>query len=219
MNNDLENQLGFDFPNNPRSPSALPVEPLPMPDADVLFYPTFFERLESDRIFEELLEDIRWRQDTIKYYGKEIDLPRLTAWYGDKGTDYTYSHIAMQSEAWTPALLNIKSRIENATDARFNSVLLNLYRTGKDGVSWHQDNEPELGKDPVIASVSFGEVRRFQFRHKFNKELSKFDIDLTPGSLIIIKGTTQQFWQHQIPKTSRSVKPRINLTFRLINKI
>src|SRR5205085_1550841 len=141
-------------------------------------------------------------------------LPRLTAWYGDAGKSYTYSHIAMKSEPWTPILLYIKNRIEEVVEVSFNSVLLNLYRSGKDSVSWHQDNERELGENPVIGSVSFGGIRRFQFRHRLKKDIGKVDLNLTPGSLLIMKGTTQQCWQHQIPKTSKPVLPRINLTFR-----
>lgn len=192
-------------------------EELSMPDATVIFYRNFFAEEENDKFFQQLSQEIKWQQDKIKYYGKEIDLPRLTAWYGDAGKSYTYSHIAMKSEPWTPLLLDIKNQIEEVAKVNFNSVLLNLYRSGKDGVSWHQDNEPELGSSPVIGSVSFGETRRFQFRHKFKKELSKVDLNLTPGSLLLMKGTTQQFWQHQIPKTSKSILPRINLTFRVIS--
>jgi alkylated DNA repair dioxygenase AlkB len=187
-----------------------------MPDADVCIYRDFFTREESDNIFQELLDTIKWQQDTIKYYGKEVNLPRLTAWYGDSGAYYTYSNISMHPHAWTPILSHIKGRIEKVAYANFNSVLLNLYRHGKDSVSWHQDNEPELGKNPIIASVSFGAVRLFQFKHKFKKDLSRFDTELTHGSLLIMKGSTQQFWQHKIPKTRRKVGKRINLTFRMI---
>ena len=123
----------------------------------------------------------------------------------------------MSPDAWIPTLLSIKSRIEEVTQAKFNSVLLNLYRCGKDGVSWHSDDEPELGKNPIIASVSFGEARRFQLRHKLDKSLDKVEITLTHGSLLIMKGSTQHFWQHQIPKTAKSLRERINLTFRIIN--
>ncbi|MET0625773.1 MAG: alpha-ketoglutarate-dependent dioxygenase AlkB [Pyrinomonadaceae bacterium] len=187
-----------------------------MPDAEVDFYPNFFEEQESDELFRQLSQEVKWQQDKIKHYGKEIDLPRLTAWYGDAGKSYTYSHIAMKSEPWTPVLLYIKSRIEEVVEVSFNSVLLNLYRGGKDSVSWHQDNERELGENPVISSVSFGGVRRFQLRHKLKKDVSKVDLNLTPGSLLVMKGRTQQFWQHQVPKTSKPVLPRINLTFRVI---
>lgn len=191
-------------------------ERLSMPDAEVVFYSNFFNEQESNEIFQQLMQETKWQQDKIKHYGKEIDLPRLTAWYGDAGKSYTYSHIAMKTEPWMPLLLHIKNRVEGVAEVSFNSVLLNLYRTGKDSVSWHQDNERELGENPVIGSVSFGETRRFQFRHKLKKYLNKVDLNLTPGSLLLMKGKTQQFWQHQIPKTAKTVSPRINLTFRII---
>lgn len=188
-----------------------------MPDGEVAIYRNFFNNVESDQIFQELLSKIKWRQDKMKLYGKEFELPRLTAWYGDDGKSYTFSGIPMNPDAWTPTLLSIKSRIEEVTQAKFNSVLLNLYRSGKDGVSWHSDDEPELGKNPMIASVSFGETRRFQLRHKLDKSLDKVEITLTHGSLLIMKGSTQHFWQHQIPKTAKSLRERTNLTFRIIN--
>lgn len=215
MKSEVKHQLDFGFANDKELSSSLPLS-LPMPDAEVIIYPNFFEKEESDKIFQELFRDIKWRQDEIEYYGKKIDLPRLTAWYGDFGKSYTYSSILMNSDAWTPTLLFIKERIEKVANVFFNSVLLNLYRNGRDSVSWHRDNEPELGENPVIASVSFGETRKFQFRHRLRKELGKIDVDLTHGSLLIMKGATQQFWQHQIPKTSKHVAPRINLTFRII---
>ena len=188
-----------------------------MPDGEVAIYRNFFNKVESDQIFQELLSKIKWRQDKMKLYGKEFELPRLTAWYGDDGKSYTFSRIPMNPDAWTHTLLSVKSRIEEVTQAKFNSVLLNLYRSGKDGVSWHSDDEPELGKNPMIASVSFGETRRFQLRHKLDKSLDKVEITLTHGSLLIMKGSTQHFWQHQIPKSAKSLRERINLTFRIIN--
>lgn len=188
-----------------------------MPDGEVAIYRNFFNKVESDQIFQELLSKIKWRQDKMKLYGKEFELPRLTAWYGDDGKSYTFSGIPMNPDAWTLTLLSIKSKIEEVTQAKFNSVLLNLYRSGKDGVSWHSDDEPELGKNPMIASVSFGETRRFQLRHKLDKSLDKVEITLTHGSILIMKGSTQHFWQHQIPKSAKSLRERINLTFRIIN--
>jgi alkylated DNA repair dioxygenase AlkB len=188
----------------------------PMPDGQIVMYRNFFNQVESNQTFQELLNGIKWRQDKMKLFGKEVDLPRLTAWYGDEGKSYTYSGIPMNPDTWTPTLLSIKSRIEEVAQVKFNSVLVNLYRSGKDSVSWHTDDEPELGKDPIIGSVSFGEVRRFQMKHKLNKSLDKIEIALTHGSLLIMKGSTQHFWQHQIPKTSKSLRERINLTFRII---
>ncbi len=186
-----------------------------MKNAEVTFYQNLFNKSESDELFETLLYDINWRQDKMKLYGKEINLPRRTAWYGDSGKSYTFSGIHLNPEPWTPILLQIKKRIEDVSRVEFNSVLLNLYRHGNDGISWHTDAEPELGENPVIGSVSFGETRRFMFRHRQDQNL-KSEVDLTHGSFLLMAGETQHFWQHQIPKTSRTIEPRINLTFRLI---
>lgn len=134
---------------------------------------------------------------------------------GDVGKSYTFSGIQLNPESWTPTLLKIKARVEAIANVSFNSVLLNLYRDGNDGISWHSDAEPELGQNPIIASVSFGELRRFLFKHKYQKDL-KEEIALTHGSFLLMSGTTQHFWQHQIPKTKKKVNSRINLTFRTI---
>jgi alkylated DNA repair dioxygenase AlkB len=191
-------------------------EQMEMPDAEVVFYPTFFNSDESRAYFQELSNSIHWQQQSIDLLGSTILLPRLTAWYGDMGKSYTYSGLTVHPESWTPILLAIKSRIETAANISFNSVLLNFYRSGQDSVSWHSDDEPELGTNPVIGSVSFGGTRLFQFKHKSKSELRR-SVELTSGSLLIMRGTTQHFWKHQIPKTKKPVDPRINLTFRVIN--
>ncbi len=190
-------------------------EVLSMPNAEVTFYRNFFDSQESDRIFEILRDEINWRQDKMKLYGKDINLPRKTAWYGDMDKSYTFSGIHLNPEPWTPTLLEVKERIEDVAGVEFNSVLLNLYRHGNDGISWHTDEEPELGENPVIGSVSFGGTRKFMFRHRQDKDI-KAEVELTDGSFLLMAGETQHFWQHQIPKTSRYVEPRINLTFRVI---
>ncbi len=188
---------------------------LAMADADVYFYPAFFEAAIADSLFEDLTQKIRWREDKIKLFGRLIDQPRRTAWYGDSGCAYSYSGITMQPEDWTPELLLIRHRVEERVGVVFNSVLLNQYRSERDSVSWHSDDEKELGMNPVIASVSFGATRRFQFKHKSTPE-KKAALDLTHGSFLLMSGTTQQFWLHQIPKSARTIGPRINLTFRTI---
>jgi len=190
-------------------------EVLSMPNAEVTFYRNFFDSQESDRIFEILRDEINWRQDKMKLYGKDINLPRKTAWYGDMDKSYTFSGIHLNPEPWTPTLLEVKERIEDVAGVEFNSVLLNLYRHGNDGISWHTDEEPELGENPVIGSVSFGGTRKLMFRHRQDKDI-KAEVELTDGSFLLMAGETQHFWQHQIPKTSRHVEPRINLTFRVI---
>lgn len=191
-------------------------EQLPMSDAEVILYRNFFDRNESDQIFYDLHNTISWTQEVTKLFGKQVNLPRLTAWYGDPGKSYCYSKIKMEPILWSPTLIKIKSKIEALINTQFNSVLLNLYRDGKDSVAWHSDDEPELGKNPVIASVSFGATRRFMFRNKTQKEL-KYEIELTHGSFLLMTGATQHYWQHQIPKTNRLMQPRINLTFRKVS--
>ncbi|MEG3839704.1 alpha-ketoglutarate-dependent dioxygenase AlkB [Microcoleus sp. herbarium14] len=187
-------------------------------DGEVIFYPNFFSVEESDRFFSDLYSSVNWRQDTIHFYGKKIPLPRLTGWYGDEGKSYTYSGIEQHPEPWTPTLKIIKSKAEEISEVTFNSVLLNLYRHGKDSVSWHSDDEPELGENPIIASISFGASRRFSLKHKISK-YHKIYIDLLNGSLLLMKGETQHCWQHQLAKTLKSVEPRINLTFRVIKPV
>ena len=188
----------------------------PIPDGKIIIYQNFFEELESDQFFKELLNSINWQQDKIKMFSKEVNLPRLTAWYGDEGKSYKYSGITMKPDPWTSTLLSIKERVEKVVELNFNSVLANLYRNGKDYVSWHTDDELELGNNPTIASVSFGATRRFQLRHKSNKNLDTIEFSLSNGSLLIMRGTTQHFWKHQVPKTAKLLTERINLTFRAI---
>lgn len=217
MNRQAEKQLDFGLEPDKNAIESKPSrETLQMPDADVSMFRMFFSRAESDLFFLSLLNQTRWRQDKIRIYGKQIDLPRLTAWYGDPGKSYSYSGISMDPYPWTETLREIKSRVDGEAQVRFNSVLLSLYRNGNDSLSWHQDDEPELGEDPVIASVSFGATRSFQFRYKPDKNVHKVSVDLTHGSLLIMKGPTQRFWMHQVPKTAKPVAPRINLTFRII---
>ena len=191
------------------------LQTLDLPEAEVVLYPAFFSASEADRLLRELRDTTAWRQETIKFYGKKIDVPRLTAWYGDEGTSYIYSGIKNVPLPWTAALMEVKRSVERPAGVVFNSVLLNRYRTGKDSVSWHADDEPEFGEQPVIASVSFGGTRSFQFKHKKQKEL-KASVELTHGSLLIMRGGTQANWLHQIPKTAKPVEERLNLTFRAI---
>lgn len=184
-------------------------------DGEAFLYSHFFSKSESDEFFSKLYTEIQWKQETIKIFGEDKLLPRLTAWYGDEGKSYTYSGIKQNPEPWTDTLKLIKSRVEEMAKVTFNSVLLNLYRDGKDSVSWHSDDEPELGKNPIIASVSLGETRKFSLKHKVLKGC-KVNLNLPHGSLLLMKGETQHHWQHQISKTTKEVGRRINLTFRLI---
>lgn len=182
---------------------------------DVTYSPEFFSVEEADLLFEQVHTSTAWRQEVIWMYGREVPVPRLTAWVGDPGKTYTYSNIALQPAPWTPPLLAIKARVEQVATTSFNSVLLNMYRTGADGVAWHSDDERELGRAPVIASVSLGATRRFQLRQRSNSA-ERRELDLRHGSLLMMRGDTQHVWEHQVPKTAKPVGPRVNLTFRSI---
>ena len=187
-----------------------------MPDAEVYHWPNFFTAEQSTIYLQELISTVAWRQENIKIFGKQILLPRLTAWYGDPGKSYRYSGIQNNPEPWTATLLKIKRAIEVPANVVFNSVLLNYYRHNQDSMGWHADDEPELGTNPVIASVSLGQARRFDFRHRINKSLPKISVLLGSGSLLLMQGTTQHFWQHQVPKVRAQTGVRLNLTFRVI---
>ena len=188
---------------------------LNLPDAEIIYYPHFFDKIEADAIFAQLTNDIPWEQDDIRLFGKTHPQPRLTALFGNEGKPYSYSNIKMQPQPWTLLLKKIKSYVESISDTNFTTVLLNWYRDGKDSNGWHADDEKELGTNPIIASVSFGAERVFQLKHNSISGL-KQNILLEHGSLLVMKGTTQHFWKHQIPKTAKPIGPRINLTFRVI---
>jgi alkylated DNA repair dioxygenase AlkB len=179
-------------------------------DGEVLWFEHAIEQRDADRLLDDLAASIAWRQEVATIMGRRVPIPRLTAWHGEAG--YVYSGIAMAPAAWTPPLLELKRCAEDHAGQAFNSVLLNLYRDGRDSVGWHADNEPGLGRNPVIASLSLGATRRFQLKHRRLDE--RVAIDLTHGSCLIMAGATQHHWLHQLPKTARPVGPRINLTFR-----
>ena len=193
-------------------------ESLDLPDANVRIYNDFFGPREANRLFETLKTEIQWRQDSIKYNGRSVLLPRETAWYGDPERSYTFSGIHLHPSPWTETLQQIKRRIEKATETTFNSVLLNKYRDGNDSVSWHSDSEPELGVNPVIGSVSFGQTRSFVMKHTGSGETRI--IALKHGSFLVMAGRTQHCWVHSVPKLQmvkgQPIGPRINLTFRTI---
>ena len=183
-------------------------------DAEIDYYPDFFSLAKANELFLKLQNEIPWQQDNITVYGKTYLQPRLTALFGDPGKPYKYSNIVMEPHHWSPLILIIKEEIEKICNENFTSVLLNFYRNGQDSNGWHADNENELGENPIIASVSLGAERVFQLKH--NKLELKQNIVLHHGSLLIMKGTTQHFWKHQIPKTKKEIDSRINLTFRII---
>lgn len=199
----------------PQSSGGKPNEGLNiLQNGEYIYYPNFFSKLESDVLFQDLRKNILWKQETMFMYGKKIEFPRLTAWYGDNDKPYTFSGITLHPLPWTSEILKIKQKIEPIAKTEFNSVLLNLYRSGNDSISWHTDAEKELGINPVIASANFGATRKFQLRHINTNE--KLEIELGHGSLLIMQGELQHFWQHQVPKTSKPIGERINLTFRMI---
>jgi len=184
-------------------------------DGEIYYFPEFFTKEESDNFFNYLKNNIPWRQEPIKMFGKEIMQPRLTALYGDPTIAYSYSGIHMKPHAFTDPLLEIKIRLEKEAGVTFTHVLLNYYRDGKDSMGWHRDNEKSLGCLPIIGSVSFGESRTFQLRHYKHKKVKK-SLLLENGSFLLMKGETQQHWEHQVPKTQIKIGERINLTFRVI---
>jgi len=184
--------------------------------ADLLdYHPQLFDQQESASLLKTFITEASWVQETVQMYGKMIKTPRLTAWYGDSGKSYTFSGNKYHPIPWTQELLNIKARVEPLAGLRFNTVLLNYYRDGNDSVAWHSDDEYELGKNPVIASVSFGQARRFDLREKQDHQ-HKYSIDLENGSLLLMKGDLQHLWEHCIAKSARPMKERVNLTFRVI---
>jgi len=180
---------------------------------EVFYFPLFFNKQESGYYLQRLVEDINWKQEPIKIFGKEIMQPRLTAWFGDK--DYSYSGIKMRSEPFPALLSEIVRKVEKHAGSALNSALLNFYRDGKDSMGWHRDNEKELGNNPLIASLSFGAKRKFRMRNYKDKNIS-FTIELEHGSLLLMRGETQHCWEHAVSKTNQLTDPRVNITFRNI---
>jgi alkylated DNA repair dioxygenase AlkB len=179
--------------------------------AEFEYWDTFLNEIDAVKFFDQLLTSSPWREQIINIYGKKMPLPRLTCWYGDKGAAYRYSGIINEPDPWTPILKNLRSRVQEFVGAKFNSVLLNLYRHGTDSLGWHADDESELGDEPTIASVSLGGERRFDVKE--NNGGVRLQIALRSGSLLVMKSKSQKLWVHSVPKTKDSA-PRINLTFR-----
>ena len=186
-----------------------------LPDADITYYPQFLNQEKANYYFNLLKQNVPWQQDDIKIFGKIYPQPRLTALYGNNGKPYSYSNITMQSHRFSEELSEIKYKIEELIKIEFTTCLLNLYRDGKDSNGWHADNEKELGQNPVIASLTLGQERYFHLKHTQDKG-PKQKILLEHGSLLLMQGATQHHWLHQIPKTAKPIKERINLTFRVI---
>ncbi|MGL3608033.1 alpha-ketoglutarate-dependent dioxygenase AlkB family protein [Rhizobium sp. G187] len=187
---------------------------LPLVDADVVYHPAPDLGISADELHAQLKDELVWEQHFVRIEGKTIPQPRLSSWYGEVVHTYSTLAHALKPYPFTPLLEKLKNRIEAICNARFNSMLANLYRDGSDSIGWHSDKEPELGIDPVIASLSFGAERRFDLRRKDNHAKTA-RIVLQHGSLLIMGGGTQQYWQHGIARTTGVVGERINLTFRL----
>lgn len=189
-----------------------------LPNAELIYVPDFFSKQEADNYFKTIKDQTNWQHDDITVFGKTYKQPRLTALFGDTNQKYSYSNITMHPEPFTSTLLDIKTKVEDFSDEKFNTLLVNLYRDGNDSNGWHADNEKELGTNPVIASVSFGEERPFYFKHRTLKN-ERHKLNLEHGSLLIMKGEMQHYWLHQIAKTKRQIQPRINLTFRRLIQV
>lgn len=183
-------------------------------DGEVFLYENIFPKEQAFFYFDQLKSEINWKQEGMKIYGKKILFPRLTAWYAEEGKTYKYSGLLNIPEEFGACLKEIKSKVEDKCEFKFNSALLNFYRSGQDSMGWHADNEPELGKNPVIASVSIGGGRKMQFKHRKIAK-STINLYLPPNSLLVMQGEAQHHWLHQIPKTKES-NERINITFRFI---
>ncbi|WP_421864255.1 alpha-ketoglutarate-dependent dioxygenase AlkB family protein [Motiliproteus sp.] len=193
-------------------------QPLPatgLADAELHYQAQFLSAVEADHYLAQLQQQLDWRQDRIRLFGRETPIPRLQAWYGDPGLHYRYSGLSLYAQGWPDPLLALKQQLEQQTGQRFNAVLANLYRNGVDSMGWHADDEPELGPNPVIASLSLGQPRPFQLRRR-DDPIQRYELLLEHGSLLLMAGSTQHHWQHALPKRTRLTQPRINLTFRRI---
>lgn len=183
-------------------------------DGTVHYYGQIFSSEEADSYYTTLLEHLEWQHDEAIIFGKHISTKRKVAWYGDTAFEYTYSGILKRASVWPQVLLTIKSEIETQARETFNSCLCNLYHNGSEGMAWHSDGEKDLKKHGAIASVTFGAERKFGFKHKIDK--NTIYLNLSHGSLLVMKGSTQDHWLHRLPPTTKISQPRINLTFRTI---
>jgi alkylated DNA repair dioxygenase AlkB len=188
------------------------VRPLLPYDGAADYMPLLFSRTESDSLLQELLETTPWKEDEVVLFGQRRILSRKVAWMADAGFAYSYSGTSKSASPWTPPLQLVKDRVERQTARRFNSCLLNLYHNGSEGMGWHSDDEKTLGRNPVIASVSFGAARIFKLKHRESKEV--VSLTLEHGSLLVMRGETQHRWVHTMPKSKKVTTPRVNLTFR-----
>lgn len=183
-------------------------------DGSAMLHPWVLGDLGGEDVRDRLIAQLPWQSNTIRVFGVEHVEPRLVSWHGDPGAAYSYSGLQMTVNEWTPLLLELRGICERLAGTSFNSVLVNLYRDGNDKVGWHADDEPELGPEPVIASLSLGATRRFRFRHRETGET--VSTELGSGSLVVMSGLSQKCWVHEVPRQKRVTAPRINLTFRRV---
>ena len=183
-------------------------------DGELYWLPQCYAKEKADACFQRLYKQLDWQQEELFIYGRRLKVPRLMAWYGNDDAYYRYSGVNHRPQAWTVELLELKEDVEAISGQDFNSVLANLYRDGQDSMGCHADDEKELGLNPIIASLSFGDSRLLRFRH--NKSRQKLDIELDHGDLLLMAGDLQRHWRHELPKTRKPKHPRINLTFRRI---
>ncbi len=189
---------------------------IPFPDATLHLDPHFLEPEEAQARFAALLAEVPWARGFITLFGRRVAEPRLSCWMGDPGRAYRYSGVTRAPTPWTPTADALRERVSDALGVRFDSALLNLYRDGQDAMGWHADDEPELGPEPVIASLSLGATRDFRLRHRTRRDVPPITLALPPGSLLVMSGTTQARWQHALPRRTKVKEPRINVTFRQI---
>jgi len=204
-----------------KGPVVQPVQNTPpprrieLPDADLLLYPNWLAPDPAQRTLTALRQELSWAQHRIRLFGRDVLTPRLCCWVGDPGAAYAYSGTRFEPQPWTPTLTSLRERLEAEGLGRFNSVLANRYRDGRDSMGWHSDDERELGDEPVIASISLGATRRFRLRHRRDPAL-RTELPLEHGSLLLMRGATQKDYRHDLPKTARPVGERVNLTFRWV---
>lgn len=189
--------------------------PIALPDADLHYVPGWLAADEAGALMAALRDSVAWENHRVRLFGREHASPRLSCWIGEAGAVYRYSGASLVPRGWTPALAALRERLQAELGTPFNSVLANLYRDGRDAMGWHSDDEPELGPEPVIASLSLGAPRRFVLRHRGDPAL-KCVLVLGPGSLLVMRGPTQRYWKHALPRTAKPVGARINLTFRQV---
>ncbi|MBB3834842.1 alkylated DNA repair dioxygenase AlkB [Xanthomonas arboricola] len=189
--------------------------PVPLPGAQVQWWRGWLQAAAADALLQTLLTQVQWEVHRIRMFGRVVDSPRLSSWIGDPEASYRYSGTQFSPQPWLDALQPLRARLQEDTGRPFNSVLLNRYRSGNDAMGWHSDDEPELGAQPLIASVSLGATRRFAFKHRDDAAL-KQTLELGHGDLLLMGGDTQRCYKHALPRTARPVGERINLTFRQI---